>query len=50
MYVVGLESQYLYLVIGYIFKMKNHNDNIKLLKNIYKGNRDRIVFFAGAGI
>jgi len=49
MYVAGLESLYLYLVIGYIFKMKNHNDNIELLKNIYKDNRDRIVFFAGAG-
>lgn len=29
--------------------MKNHNNNIELLKNTYRDNGDRIVFFAGAG-
>ena len=29
--------------------MKNFNNNVELLKNTYRENKDRIVFFAGAG-
>jgi len=29
--------------------MNNFNNNVELLKNTYKENKDRIVFFAGAG-
>ena len=29
--------------------MKNLNNNVELLKNAYRDNKDRIVFFAGAG-
>ena len=29
--------------------MKNHNDNIELLRDTYRSNKNRIVFFAGAG-
>lgn len=29
--------------------MKNHNNNIELLKNTYRDNKNKIVFFAGAG-
>jgi hypothetical protein len=29
--------------------MKNLNNNVELLKNTYRDNKDRIVFFAGAG-
>jgi len=29
--------------------MKNHNNNIELLKNTYRDNKSKIVFFAGAG-
>ena len=29
--------------------MNNFNNNVELLKNTYRENKDRIVFFAGAG-